>query len=381
MKCLVFFCGSLEDSRDGVGDFTLKLATLLVAKGFNCACIAINDWHISENIIPFSCHSTCNGVFIHRISARCPWTQKVKILNRLLAAYRPDIVSLQYVPYSFNAKGIPFSLLKWLPALKTTAAWHLMCHELWVDPRQKFSNCFLSLLQRVILAVLVFKLKPKIVHTSNCFYADRLTSIGVKANIIPVLSSIKPALVGSVIERSKRNWTFVFFGMISKDWKYERLISAIELARQICKIDCCIFQSIGYAGHDGTKIWESLVNSRHAAHVFNLVGPLSGKDISGYLQLANFGITTTPAHLVGKSATVSAMLSHGLSVVVPRVLKPYSSYNLLTKRDPRFILFDNDFQDNMASAARHVAFDQNEKIAADFINSFADIALNVTSPK
>src|SRR5690606_237249 len=44
----------------------------------------------------------------------------------------PEWLSLQFVPYSFSKRGVPFSIHKQLLHIGGERKWHMMVHELWI---------------------------------------------------------------------------------------------------------------------------------------------------------------------------------------------------------------------------------------------------------
>ena len=85
---------------------------------------------------------------------------------------------------------------------------------------------------------------------------------------------------------------------------------------------------------------------------FSQLGFLPSSEISIQLQQADFGITTTPSHLLGKSGSVAAMLAHGLSVIVPRVEKTYGAWHQELLADDRFLLMDSNFFERLINQRR-----------------------------
>ena len=64
-----------------------------------------------------------------------PWRARIEQAEAALAAFAPDWVSLQFVPFAFNSKGV-VALGGALAGSGSspTAAAHVMMHELWVEP-------------------------------------------------------------------------------------------------------------------------------------------------------------------------------------------------------------------------------------------------------
>ncbi len=128
---IIFICSSLEPGKDGVGDYTRRLATEIIKQGHNAFIIALNDRFISETerIKQFSDNISVETL---RISSVSKWTERIDVMNAFISKILPDWVSLQYVPYGFNKKGLPFSLPFNLQQLKV-AKWHIMFHEIWLE--------------------------------------------------------------------------------------------------------------------------------------------------------------------------------------------------------------------------------------------------------
>lgn len=365
---ILFLCGSLEPFKDGVGDYTLKLASELQQLGHVCTCISIFDKHISP-IPPFSPTIIFAGeVAICRISSGFSWLKKILFLKSYLKSFSPDIISLQYVPYSYSFSGIPIRLLFWLSLLTTNSLWHVMYHEIWIEPTLSLKNKFIALLQKIVLFFLHYRLNPRVAHTSNIVYRNKLSSIGLQSKVLPLFSHIDFYRLVNPRNRVQTIWNFIFFGSIHEDWNYSYLFTMIETARVAHNIESCNFNLIGNAGDYGIKLWISLSESSSSYFNFNYFGQLPEINISHHLQTADFGITTTPAHLIEKSSSVAAMLSHGLPVIIPR-LSPDSKYNSTLKCNPRFLLLDKDFVEKIAVSKHFPRSNSLRYSATTFIDS------------
>ena len=66
---IVFLCSSLEPGRDGVGDYTRRLAQECAARGHVCRMVALHDPHVTAEI------QTREGdVRLMRLPAAQDWT-------------------------------------------------------------------------------------------------------------------------------------------------------------------------------------------------------------------------------------------------------------------------------------------------------------------
>jgi hypothetical protein len=340
---ILFICGSCEPSRDGVGDYTCKLAVSLSEREISCTIIAINDSYVKE-IKRLALHGVQrNNLVIVRVPASWSGQRKTQILEAETNLLNPDWISLQYVPYSFNQKGFVWELFIWLSRIRSTARWHMMAHELWVDPNESIRNWIVAPIQKLLLAYLIIYLKTKVIHTSNCYYINKLYSVSVRATRLPLFSNIAVHRKTCINTRCDHGIRIVFFGSIHAEWKPSCLIHALADFANESSIRPITLVSIGNAGGHGKRIWEKLSSEAPDWLRFQQLGSLAEREISVELQHANFGVTTTPSHLVGKSGSVAAMLAHGLKIIVPRLDKCYGVWHQEFLADERFIPLDDRF--------------------------------------
>jgi hypothetical protein len=348
---IAFICGSIEPSFDGVGDYTRQLAQKISESGFECYVIALNDSYVKEVIASKSQHSKTTEDWI-RIPSLMSWRSKAKILDSSLKRIDPDWISFQYVPYSFSRKGIPWRLLQCIGPSRSYGKWQVMAHELWVDGEENLKNQLLATVQKLLLKLLLAYIKPHVLHTSNEYYVHQLETIGHKSLVLPLFSNI-PSLETLEIKTWKETeLRFVLFGSIHREWKPEALVETLMAFSKGLGKSHLVFVSVGNAGEYGKRLWSRLNTSMPEWVKFIQMGTLSHEAISKQLQQADFGVTTTPSHLVGKSGSVAAMLAHDLPVIVPRVEKTSGRWHQTLKSDKRFIPLDSDFPSRVAEVAK-----------------------------
>jgi glycosyltransferase involved in cell wall biosynthesis len=371
---IVFICGSLETTRNGVADFILLLARKLSSNGISCACLAIHDPYIKPPKSSLIHRSRHQDIDIIRIPAVHPWMLKAKLIKEQLVSLRPVNISLHYVPYAYNAKGLPVGLLTSLLPLRIGYRWDITAHELWVDPSSNFCNRLLSKLQRMILLRLCRRLEPVSVHVTNHQYQRQLAKCNIKSSILPLFSSIPlcPLLVPPY--RTESQWTFVLFGSINRDWRPEQLLEQINLARRVHGIQSCRFISVGNIGDYGAKLWKSLQNLPYPDFEFLSLGMLSAADVSEQLQLADFGICVSPSLLIGKSSSVAAMLAHGLPIIISRLSAGCEPWHEDLKRSGKYILLDSLFVESLGAVRKYQPEDQLANTSKRFVS-----ALSLTS--
>ena len=282
------------------------------------------------------------------------WGFRRKEMTRILKSFNPNVISLQYVPYSFDNKGLPLQLFLFLRLLTSDCKWHIMAHELWTMPRHGLIKRLVSCYQK-FLTLYIFKLvNPIALHVSNPFYKNLLSDCGISSSILPIFSNI-PVIPLLNPTKDDEVWNFVFFGTLSPSWQYSTFLRRVESARSYNSIKLCRFYLIGNCGDFANSLWKHLDYSTDKIYThfsFKCLGQLSSKKISHFLQLADFGVTSVPLHLLYKSGGVAAMISHNLPVIVTNI----SLYNPDCFKNfdnlGSYILMDHDFEVNLASSRK-----------------------------
>lgn len=369
---ILFICGSLEPSRNGVGDYVWKLANSLHALGFSCACVSLSDEFVTPSPNISDLTDFPSEISRYRISVSTSWKEKLKILNTIACKEAPRFISFHYVPYAYSSRGIPFQLINWLPKLNYKCNWHFMLHELWVDSSLKLTNKLLSPLQRLLLKNLVDRISPSIVHTTNTYYVKQLQRIGVDSHRLPIFSNIN-YIKAQPIARDESSWSFLFFGSIHPEWDHDDLLNAIDVARIDNHISCCSFILVGHAGDYGVELWSLLAAKCRSNFVFQNLGSLPPNEVSQQMQIADFGVTTTPSHLVEKSGSVAAMLAHGLPIIIPRITSNSPELNSTLESNKSFILFNKNFTLQLTTSQRQEPVDQLQSSANQFVASLLSI--------
>ena len=382
-KRLLFITGTLESGRSGVADYTLKLASELANLDVSCTCIAINDIFYVGPSAYSSIRTKVGNVRLIRFSSSLPWKKRIDQLKIEIKNFNPDWISLQYVAYAYHVKGIPFNLAYHLKAFMSLAHWHIMVHELWLDPSTSIKNRVISTAQKFVTLFLFRQLRPSVIHTSNKWYQSLLLKSGFKCYILPLFSSIPFKPVNHTASSSSSssssssfrcmNWTFILFGSISRDWHAEPLLANIEEARICASIKSCTFVSIGSNSAQGVRLWDSLQTSVYPAFNFKCLGELSAERVSEELQFADFGISVSPSHLIEKSSSAAAMTAHGLPVIISRVEPTSDLWNQSLKKGGKYILLDSSFVHTLIHTKKFKPHCTLEDTANHFLQSLQSI--------
>lgn len=313
---ILFICSSLNPGVDGVGDYTRRLSTTLRDRGHEIYLASVNEK-------PWNLESPDDDQRVLRLTAASSWKKREDRLGRFLQICRPERISLQYVPYGFQKKGLPFVLPYRLASLASGNVWHIMFHEIWVgitcsSPwRHKLTGFF----QRGIARNLIKLLKPAVVHTSNPLYVELLKNAGIPVRRLPLFGSIdwnssqlewmadRLAEVG-ITSANRKEWMVAgMFGSCYPDFPLENQVCAAA-AKALARGKK--FASIGVGGGVGTGVeWEARVRKAVPFAVAKHFGRQSEARISAFLQNLDLGIPSTPVEFVGKSSACASMALHG----------------------------------------------------------------------
>lgn len=361
---IIFLCGSLEPGKDGVGDYTRRLASELIRQGHECAIVAFMDKGAQQTIeviqvidstnisllrLPYS-----NGYKANCIDAK-PW----------IDAFNPDWISLQYVPFSFHPKGLPFSFSKSIQEAAQGRKLHIMFHELWVGMNKEasFKLQTWGQLQRVMIQSFIKNVKPSSVHTQSKLYQWQLKKMDVKVSFLPLFSNIKVVHANYSLKNPK-HLRFIVFGAIHSGAPIEAF--AKEVANYAISENLKIsFTFIGRCGVEQNH-WAAILRSFKLE--VTILGELSTEQISKELSEASIGIVNTPLYLIEKSGANAAMREHGLTVIC-------LSHNWT----PRGVRLDYDYQKTHQFKSGNIADVLNKRevvtemtvctIANSFINT------------
>ncbi|MBG29623.1 MAG: hypothetical protein CMI31_06430 [Opitutae bacterium] len=319
---ICFITGSLSAGKTGVGDYTLLLAEACRGKGMTCHTLGLHDPQVEGRVEDG--HSLC-------LSPDLPWKERLHAAKEWLDLLNPDWISLQFVPYAFHSRGLFRNFLNTFPQLLQNRKLHIMFHEIWIGefPGSPWVQKAVGFLQKRYIAKLLETTKPRFVNHSCAGSQVRLQGAGIDSSHLPIFGNVPPVekanpreflelmshagLTLSLDERSE--WWFVgFFGSIHDDWQVEPSLAPIlEAADQLGKKIAVL--SLGRLGKTVRK-WEEIRKYQENKVKWVEIGELDPEDMSLCLHGLDYGLTSTPWDLVGKSGAIAAMVEHGTPVLV-----------------------------------------------------------------
>ena len=327
---IAFLCGSLEPGHDGVGDYTRKLAGELTKQGNPTVIIALNDK--AANVKSEEMQSVENiALPVLRIPFNYSSVERFSLAGKWLNSFNPDWISLQYVPYSFQNKGLPFGLKRSLQKLGEGRKWHIMFHELWIGFTKisPVKHRMIGFLQEKIAASIVRSLHPKAVTTTNRLYQLLLLKNNINATILPLFSNIPIApadhsfisgvLKGIPVKENELDQFVItgFFGNLYPEAELEKglteQLSQADAAKK--KMICIGFGNISMEGLKEFKRLEAIFSGKIK---FLHLGKQSATNVSNLMQILDTAFSCTPAQHIGKSGVFAAMKLHGVNVILPK---------------------------------------------------------------
>jgi hypothetical protein len=352
---ILFLCGSLEQGKDGVGDYARALASECAGLRHETSLLSLND--------PWIRGSQAQQAEL-RLGNQMPWPDRVKTARAFLVAIRPDVISLQFVPYSFHPAGLNFVLPQILRAIVGQLPVQTMFHELWTGAQigaplrvRIFGFC-----QRKIILATIRKLACRVIHTSNLVYVHLLKECGIDVIHLPLFGNIPVLSADSVPLGAGNVLRLGMFGSIHPEWSPDEMFS--QLLKMTERI---VFSHIGRIG-SGESVWADMTERYGSQIEFRRLGEESPQNISRFLSSVDFGVATTPLSLVGKSGSVAAMIDHGLPVIVTR---NEIHFHAVAAEDPisqpLLIPLDSNFFARLKKARRRTPETRLPQVASKFL--------------
>jgi hypothetical protein len=356
---IIFLCGSAEPGNDGVGDYSRRLCGELKRLGHVVQILSLHDSHVKSYTIE---NQDADGtlVNVNRIPNLSSNKQRFNWANALFIKFEPDWISLQFVPYSFSPKGLPFWLPSFLSKLKGNHHWHIMFHELWlgIDFESSFKDKCIGKLQQLIVKKIIHKISPKQINTQNQLYQFILKLHDIVSDIVPICSNIPRT---ATKKKEKLFTQFVLFGTIHTGAPLQDFIS--DLVKN--KNNFTKPLKIVLIGSNGPELTNFISVLDSYVISYEVLRRQSAQVISQVLMDSDYGICTTPYFQTEKSGIYAAYKEHQLNAIcVARKWTPTKGFYSIQ----HIIKYEkNNLKLSLVNEVR--VLDLNS-IANQFINSF-----------
>jgi glycosyltransferase involved in cell wall biosynthesis len=320
---IVFLCGALEPGRDGVGDYTRRLANELVRQGHQAAIVALNDPFVIDEYQGTE-NSGKNELIVWRFPSL--WSERKRFHHARMAidVINPTWISLQFVIFSFHPQGVPYRLQRNLAYLTEGRRFHCMFHELWVglDRGKLFKSSIVSSLQKIIIKQMIHFLKPMTIHTHLPAYSVDLEGLGLQVSPLPLFSNIEVTE-----EDNKPNETSIFrVGFFSQAEISDAIAEFLKsLGREVMLKGLTLeVLLIGGSEEPMNRIKKEIEDINGYRNGVKVTGFLTAEALSKALSSCAIGVSPVPRHSLGKSGSVAAFIAHGVPVAAPNVHPEYS---------------------------------------------------------
>jgi hypothetical protein len=333
-KRLLFFCPSLAPGHSGVGDYTRRLAAECLRQGVEARMVSLCDTSAQEVALEEEQAAGDASVHCLRLPEAWSWVQRLEAVRNWLQEWRPEWTSLQFVPFGYQPKGLPWQLGAMLARLPGTPRWQMMFHELWVGAfaGAPWKLRLLGMAQRQLIRRLLCQLKPARVHTQARPHQQLLHLLGMQAANLPLFGNIRiqpdgaeegRRLIFSDLQEADPGpgdgsaWHIGgLFGVIHPEWRPEPFFKPwLQAAEKSGRQPLLVL--IGRSGRS-TEHLQALLQPYLPRLQVRRLGPLPDPVVSQVLQALDFGLATTPWQLREKSGSLAALRDHGLPIVLTR---------------------------------------------------------------
>ena len=225
-----------------------------------------------------------------------------------------DLYSIQFAPYAFSSNGVlNKSILKLAKSLKSQKT-HINFHEIWIGayPKASFKEKFTGWRQKLKILTFFNNLNPNFITSTNAAAIDRLALAGVEADYLYLFGNIPLSQTYKIEE--KKSCDIAIFGTPYVNFPYRLLGHKIKELSESLNLPI----NIHIIGIQREIKGLNRIKKFSKDYGFSVVecGELSAEQISQELAQCDFGISTTPYDVIGKSGATAAMLEHRLPSIV-----------------------------------------------------------------
>ena len=137
-----------------------------------------------------------------------------------------------------------------------------------------------------------------------------------------------------------------------------------------------------HAGRIGNvaALWERMSRAYAAAFTFRQLGELPPEALADLFSEVDVGIATTPWAIIGKSASVAAMLEAGLPVIVNRDDVHYPGFTNAVPAHPLLLRMSDDLPRQLRASRRQPAKLRLPEIAEEFLAGWEGAAPRQVAP-
>jgi hypothetical protein len=349
---ILFLCSCLAERHDGVGDYTRRLGSELIKEGHQVIMVSLNDSFVCGEAKLGYQHDQGEAIYSMRFGEKISWKQKITEVSSIVEDFNPDWISLQYVPYGFDKKGLPHGLAPALQKIVNNRRCHIMFHEIWVGITRLSSlkHKVYGFFQARIARDLVARLQPAAVTTSNELYKLLLGTNEIDAKVLPLFSNIRyvprdedfvDAVYGELGIPGHERGCYKMIGIFGSIYPGGDLESIIRRQHFRAKWVGGKLAFIAF-GRSGSLAEYERLKAKFGTDVkFLHLGELPEERVSTVMQMLDAAISCTPPEHYGKSGVFAALKLHGLPVIasgqapIPEFDRQIKNYNRMLAHRPK----------------------------------------------
>lgn len=317
---ILFITNNFPPVVDGVGDYTFMLSRYLMENSWEVGVVCnkrvradLSEIFVVTDLESSSQNLTTDKIVLFPVipNWNCGWRITMK---RVISAFKPDLISLQYVPYAFNQYGIPISMA-FLPYVIGPVKLTVTFHEAAI--RYSLSNIKsfpIGCIQRLIANFLAFKscvAFTSIKHYLKYFYLRK------RPLLLPVGNNLQ-LKIETCSKRifEQKEVTLCTFGIRN----YDTVLTALNVLKKNSSIPFR-YLIIGNLSADKKRIVEHMAAKLELLAHISILGYLPAHIAFKYLQAADLFLEITYAKYKSrggtnlKSGSFAAAMAAGLPVV------------------------------------------------------------------
>lgn len=366
---ITFICGSIEPGRNGVGDYTRRLAGEIISSGHFVEIIAVNENNLKESKLNLIQKEGTVPILTHRLSGYCSWKKRQLIVSNIISKFNPEMISLQFVPYSYHKKGLPWGFVKMMTSIGKQYRYHIMFHEIWIDPDGKFKLHLISQIQKLIIKRLAAALKPELINVSIPYNQLKLQEENICSRILGLFGNIPAKECVEFLKKTKKkepeSINILYFGAPPRGEFKMQVLNGLKnfSSKSVSEIKILVVGG-------NSKLKDEFVFclneclSQYNVKILDL-GFLDIYDLSCLLKTSSVGIARSAPFLLGKSGSAISMLEHGLPIWMPKLKSNYK-----VDYDFRSELIFNSLEKAISYKNKPKPHSLLPMVAQEFINQF-----------
>ncbi|MBF0502012.1 MAG: hypothetical protein HQM09_17870, partial [Candidatus Riflebacteria bacterium] len=199
----IMFIGGDLFGDGGVADYAKLLSEAVQELGHKTFILSLFRHDNADSAPPFT---PCSTDFLN-ISETATWNERIKSGRDAIRRFKPDVISMQFVPFSYQKKGILHGEVgKNISELLSHIPLHIFFHELHAGLRPSLTCGYfwLGLFQRMFFKRFILKLNPMLLHTNSSIYIYYTKKMGLNVKKLDLFGNIK-------VEKPDRNVIFKLF--------------------------------------------------------------------------------------------------------------------------------------------------------------------------